>query len=353
VRVGTGAGPNAGPGAVLGSGQYVVTRFSPESQIVLTRNENYAGRTPAHNDEVTITIVHGTTRAKSAAAAASAVGANAADVAFGDLATVAVATPAASRQVTFTTSPGRTVHLLVLKMAAGARGRAIHDAVARIVDRRAVAGAVQVSAGATQTSVVPADVPGHVDAFDETFGDTPDLVGAQAALDVAKVKAPVALTLWCATGDTTCSTALRRVAAQLDASKLFAVSVRTAPAVEVARRARAGELDGWLASVTPAYPDADAYLAPVFGGGSNSVVAGSGFASAVLVTNIRRSRQASVPAARTDLLAGIQRDAALTGPVVPLFQDRSTVISRKGVTGVPIGFDIGGAQRFWSIRPPG
>ncbi|HEY8789686.1 MAG TPA: hypothetical protein VIM10_11220, partial [Actinopolymorphaceae bacterium] len=124
-------------------------------------------------------------------------------------------------------------------------------------------------------------------------------------------------------------------------------------AAEVARRARAGELDGWLASVTPAYPDADAYLVPVFAGGANSVVAGSGSASSVLVADIRRSRQASVPATRTDLLAAIQREGALTGPVVPLFQDRSTVVSRPGVTGIPTGFDLAGVQRFWTIRPPG
>jgi len=352
VRVGS--GPATDPAAFIGSGPYVVTRFSPDSQIVLSRNEKYAGRTTARNDEVAMTVVHRSTVAASAAAAAAAVAANTADLAFGDLVTVpAAATSAASPRFTVTSTPGRTVHLLVLRMAAGARGRAIHDGVARTVDRRAVAAAVPTSAGVPQPSAVPADVLDHVDAFDETFGDTPDAVGARAALDVAKVKAPVPLTLWCATGDATCSAALRRGAGELDASKLFTASVRTASAAEVARRARAGELDGWLASVTPAYPDADAYLVPVFAGGANSVVAGSGSASSVLVADIRRSRQASVPATRTDLLAAIQREGALTGPVVPLFQDRSTVVSRPGVTGIPTGFDLAGVQRFWTIRPPG
>lgn len=350
VRVGTGA--DTDPAAFVGSGQYVVTRFTPDSQIVLSRNENYAGRTPARNDQVVVTIVHKATAAESANAAADAVKTRTADLAFGGLGAVPVpAASAASSPVTFTSAPGRTVHLLVLRMAAGARGLAIHDAVARTVDRRAVAVAVGTSAGLRQTSVVPTAVPDHVDAFDETFGDAPDLVGAKAALDVAKVKAPVPLTLWCATTDSACSTALRRVAAQLDASKLFRASVRTAPASEVARRARAGELDGWMTSVTPAYPDADAYLAPVFAGGSGSVVAGSGFTSTSLAADIRRSRQASVPATRTDLLAAIQRDGALTGPVIPLFQDRSTVVSRLGLSGISAGFDLGGAQRFWSIRP--
>jgi len=360
VRVGTGAGTD--PAAYVGSGPYVVTRFAPDSQIVLARNEKYAGRTTARNDEVAISIVHGSTGSTGSAAAAAAVAANTADFAFGELASVPVpatssaspsASASASQRVTITSAPGRTVHLLVLRTAAGARGRAIHDAVARTVDRRAVATGVPSSAGVPQTSIVPAGVPNHVDAFDETFGTTPDPIGAKAALDVAKVKAPVPLTLWCATGDATCSNALHRVADQLDASKLFTASLKTASAAEVARRARAGDLDGWLASVTPTYPDADAYLAPVFAGGSASVVAGSGFTSAVLVADIKRSRQAAAPATRTDLLAGIQRGGALSGPVLPLFQDRSTVIARQGVTGISTGFDLAGVQRFWSIRPPG
>lgn len=347
------AGSDTSPAAFVGSGQYVVTRFAPDAQIVLSRNKTYGGRTTARNDGVVVTVVHKSSPAESASAATAAVAANVADLAFGDLDTVTTATTAASAQVTVTSTPGRTVHLLVLRMAAGAAGRAIHDAAARTVDRRAIATAVTTSAGVRQTSVVPAQVPDHVDAFDESFGDAPDPVGAKAALDVAKVKAPVPLTLWCATSDSTCSTALRRVAAQLDASKLFTVSVRTAAAAEVARRAQAGELDGWLAVVTPAYPDADAYLAPVYAAGSDSVVAGSGFTSAALAIDIRRSRQASVPATRTDLLAGIQRSGALNGPVIPLFQDRSTVVSRRGLFGIPAGFDLGGAQRFWSIRPAG
>jgi len=356
VRVGTGArtGAATDPAAYLGSGPYVVTRFAPDSQIVLSRNETYAGRTTARNDQVAITVVHGATASASATEAAAAVAADTADLAFGELATVPVpGTAAAAKRVTVTSAPGRTVHLLVLRMPAGARAHAIHDAIARTVDRRAVATAVQTSAGVPQTSVVPADVLNHVDAFDETFGTAPDLIGAKAALDVAKVKAPVPLTLWCATGDTTCSTALHRVADQLDASKLFTASLKTASAAAIARRARAGDLDGWLASVIPAYPDADAYLAPVFAGGSTSVVAGSGFTSAVLVADLKRSRQAAVPATRTDLLAGIQRDGALSGPVLPLFQDRSTVVSRSGVTGIPASFDLAGIQRFWSIRPRG
>jgi peptide/nickel transport system substrate-binding protein len=349
VRVGGGAATD--PAAFVGSGPYLVHRFAPANQIVLARNEKYAGRTTARNDQVTITVERG------AAKSVAAVGSNAADLAFGDLgdsgAGSATGSPPASPQVTVTSAPGRTVRLLVLRMAAGARGRAVHDAVARTIDRRALAAAVPGSADEAQTSVVPAGVVDHVDAFDESFGHTPDAVGAKAALDVAKVKAPMPLTLWCVTGDATCSTALRTVAAQLEASKLFTASVRTAPAAEIARRARAGGLDGWLATVTPAYPDADAYLAPVYGGGADSVVAGSGFASSALADDVRRSRQASVPATRADLLAGIQRQGSLTGPAIPLLQDRSTVVSRTGVTGIPTGFDIAGVQRFWSIRPPG
>lgn len=355
VRVGGGAATD--PAAFVGSGPYLVTRFAPATQIVLARNEKYAGRTTARNDQVTITVEHRSTAAAAAAASVAAVGANAADLAFGDLGEVgaasATASPSTSPQVMVTSSPGRTVRLLVLRMAAGARGRAVHDAAARTIDRRALAAAVPGSADQAQTSVVPADVVDHVDAFDESFGHTPDAVGAKAALDVAKVKAPVPLTLWCATGDATCSTALRTVAAQLGASKLFTASVRTAPAAEIARRAHSGELDGWLGTVTPAYPDADAYLAPVYGGGADSVVAGSGFTSAALADDVRRSRQASVPATRADLLAGIQRQGSLTGPVIPLLQDRSTVVSRTGVTGIPTGFDIAGVQRFWAIRLPG
>ncbi len=352
VRVGVGA--DTDPAAVVGSGPYVVARFAPDSQIVLSRNDNYAGRTSARSDRVAITVVHRSTAVQSAAAAAAAVQANTADLAFGDLDSVPVpANSPASSEVRITATPGRTVRLLVLRMTAGPTGLAIHDAVARTVDRRALAAVVPTSAQLAQTSVVPGDVPDHVDAFDEAFGDAPDRVGAKAALDVAKVKTRVPLTLWCATSDVTCSTALSKVAAQLNASKLFTASVRTAPAADVARRARAGELDGWLASATPAYPGADAYLAPVFAGGSDSIVAGSGFVSATLATDIRRSRQASVPATRADLLAGIQRDGALTGPVIPLYQDRSTVVSRRAVTGIPAGFDVVGVQRFWSIRPPG
>jgi len=347
-------GPGTGPAAFVGSGPYIVSRFTPDSQIALARNMTYAGRTTGRSDQVALTVVHRSSPATSASAAAAAVAANTADLAFGDLGTVSdpVGSPASS-PVVVTTTPARTVHLLALRITAGPTGLAIHDAVARTVDRRALAADLPTSAGVPQTSVVPAQVPAHVDAFDETFGDTPDLVGAKAALDVAKVKAPVPLTLWCATADSTCAAALRRVATQLNASRLFTASVRTASASQVASRARAGQLDGWLASVTPAYPDADAYLAPVYAGGSTSVVAGSGFSSSTLAADVRRSRQASVPATRTDLLAGIQRNGALTGPVIPLFQDRSTVVSRRGVTGIPGGFDLGGVLRLWSIRQPG
>ena len=336
-RRGTGAATE--PGGYLGSGPYRVTSFAPASRIVFAANDGYAGRNKLANDGVVLTVDRAGSQPVRAVVAGSV------ELAFGDLdpdAVDSLAHPSGRSgddAPVVTITPGPAMRVLTVAADTTDDPSAVQQAMSFVIDRSSVARAVTTSTGQPQTSVVPAGLPAHVDAFDERYGTSPDIARAAAALQAAGIRTPVPMRLACATGDSDCSTALREVARELTASKLFTATVRTAGAAEIRSDRRAGRVDGWWQRIVPAYPDADAYLGPVY--------------EDVQADALARSRRAAVPATRTALVEDIQRSGATGGPAVPLVQERSTVVAAAGVTGVTTTFDPAGVMRFWTIRPPG
>src|SRR6185312_10263664 len=78
-------------------------------------------------------------------------------------------------------------------------------------------------------SMVPAGLPGHVNAFGELYGLAPSTAKAKAVLKAAHVKTPVKLTVWWTPshyGDASADeyTEIQRA---LNASKLFKVTLKS------------------------------------------------------------------------------------------------------------------------------
>ncbi|MFG2692137.1 ABC transporter substrate-binding protein [Kitasatospora sp. NPDC048407] len=225
----------------------------------------------------------------------------------------------------------------------------VRQAVAQLLDRKALAHDVYAGTVLPLYSVVPAGVVGHNTAFFDKYGE-PDIAKAKKILTDAHISTPVKLNLtW--SRSRAGAAELENVKKQLDASGLFQVTVQQEPdwntfIANWSNNSYQAYLIGW----TPDYVDADNYITPlVVGGGAFHNNWDDPQISTKLVPESIKLTDRTGGGA----YAIIQNRLADAVPMVPLYQNKSFYVYRTGVTGVDSTVDNTSRFRFWEIGRTG
>lgn len=331
-----------------GSGPYTLKGYTPNKEAVLAKNPEYKGAAKVRNDSVTIRyFAHSSTMVKDLKAGRI-------DLTYRGL------TP---RQITAFQDAGSTgkddvelnemtgteIHYLVFNPKdPQARKPAVRDAVAQLVDRKALVRRVYDRTADPLYSMVPTGVAGHTNAFLDRFGE-PDHAKARQILRGAGIDEQVRLTLWYASdryGEAT-EREFKELERQLEASGLFEITVKGRGWEEFQKGYLQGEYPvfgrGWSAD----FPDADNYITP-FVGEDNAM--GTPYPSPALTEKLLpRSRKQSDRGTAGTSFAAAQKVMADDARLLPLWQGKVYIASHKDVAGVEWAIDASVIMRMWEL----
>ncbi|OKJ15736.1 ABC transporter substrate-binding protein [Kitasatospora sp. CB01950] len=223
--------------------------------------------------------------------------------------------------------------------------QAVRQAMAQLLDRKALAHDVYAGTVLPLYSVVPAGVVGHNTAFFDKYGE-PDVAKAKKLLTDAHITTPVKINLtW--SRSRAGAAELENVKKQLDASGLFQVTVQQEAdwntfLANWSNNSYQAYLIGW----TPDYVDADDYISPlvVEGGAFHNNWDNPQISNKLVPDSIKLTDRTGAGA-----YAQIQNILADSVPMLPLYQNKSFYVYKNGVTGVDTTVDNTSRFRFWLI----
>lgn len=312
------------PGQAIGSGPYKLAEYEAGQRAVLAKFLKYRGVRAAQNDRIEVNTLD------SSAAVVRAVTAGSADLGVSDFSAADLPpAPAGDKAQLIHADAAEIRYLAFSGRSATARRPAVRRAVARLVDRTALAKRAYADQVTPLYSLVPPGFSGHVDAFKSQYAE-PDRAAAATILRDARITAPVALTLgWTPTHYGPGAKAeVLEVKRQLESSGLFKVTLRSAEWPTFQRLARTGEFDLYHAGWIPAVPDSDDYLAPFLRDGAPFK---NGYQAAPAARLRDREVTAQNQIDRESTLADLQELLAREAPVIPTWRGRITAVAAPGL----------------------
>ncbi|GAA2067970.1 ABC transporter substrate-binding protein [Streptomyces albiaxialis] len=336
-------------GSVVGSGPYVLESYDEGERAVLNKNEDYRGAAELKNDSVTIRYFERSSKMVGELKAGRV------DITYRGLTPKQItsfqdAETEAENDIELSEMAGSEIHYLVFNPRdPQARNPAVREAIARLIDRKALVRAVYDRTADPLYSMVPTGIAGHTNAFFNMYGE-PDKRKARAVLARAGIREKVKLTLWYTTdryGEAT-AREFAEIKRQLNASGLFDITVKGRSWGTF----QEGYLDGdypvfgrgWSAD----FPDADNYIAP-FVGRNNAV--GTPYVNPTLTERLLpRSRKQSDRAVAGRSFASAQRIIADDVRLLPLWQGRVYIASHKEIAGVEWALDPSVIMRVWELH---
>ncbi|AXG76740.1 ABC transporter substrate-binding protein [Streptomyces paludis] len=252
-------------GGVTGSGPYELASYVSGEKAELTRNENYSGFAKRKNGAVTIRYFTDSDKVFEALKKKQV------DAVYRGLTSEQVVELEERRPgneyLQLVETVGADIRYLVFNPADPAAGKlAVRRAVAQVVDRDALVAKVYQGTAEPLYSMVPKGIAGHATSFFDQYGD-PSTAKAKRFLEEAGISTPVPLTLWFTSDRYGSGTELEFVELkrQLEASKLFDVTLRSQPWKQFQAGYQKGEYPvfgrGWF----PDFPDPDNFVAPFVG----------------------------------------------------------------------------------------
>jgi peptide/nickel transport system substrate-binding protein len=340
------------------AGPYVVQSFNPGDLLTFVANPAYAGGLGApRSADVTLKLY------ADPGDLAADVADQAIDLAYGGLAPAQLRTLREDPAVRIDEEPGGALHYLVFDLNAMPYGElqssadpqrslAVRRAIADLVDREAIARAVDAGTTAPLWGFTSNDLPGAEPVLRSITGDgkgEPDQTAAQRELDAAGVEIPVPLTISTIPElyGTDSSAEYEALAAQLEASGLFTVHVRKVGAAEFAAQRPKGAYQAYQGGWSPRSLDPVTYRAPYLLGDAQL---GSHYTNPTALALLAKPATDADPTVRAADLTVVQEQLAADLPVLPLLQDEQLTASASGVRGVR--FDGSLTLRFGSLRVP-
>jgi peptide/nickel transport system substrate-binding protein len=325
---------------MIGTGPYVLTKFTPGQQAVFSRNPHYWGPKPK-NGGVIINYFSKSSTMKLALQQGSI------DMAFQTFTPTEVTSLKKTKGIRVHAAPGVNIRYLVFNVKRPPFNNInVRRAVAYLMPRQTIAGRVWHNTVTPLYSMVPAGLPGHTNDYKTLYGAKPNVKKAKAAMKKAHVKTPLKVTLWYTPthyGDVSADE-YAEIQRKLNASGLFKVSLSSAEwaqySGEPGKRYNAFQL-GWF----PDYPDADDYTVSFYQ--PDSFYA-NGYDNKKMDKLISKERS-STGKARIKYLKGMQKLAAKTLPTIPYWQGDMIAVGRKNVSGIPSTLDATFYMRFWLI----
>jgi peptide/nickel transport system substrate-binding protein len=324
---------------LIGTGPYVLTKFTPGQQAVFGVNKNYWGTAPKNGG----LIINYYT--KSSTMKLDLQKGNL-DMAFQTFAPTEIAAMQKQPALTVHTGQGVVIRYLVFNVKRPPYNNInVRRAIAYLMPRQAIASRVYHGTVSPLYSMVPKGLPGQTDAFKLLYGAAPNLAKAKAAMK--GLKTPMPITIWWTPthyGDAS-SDEYTEIQRALDASGLFKVTLQSAEWAQysgaLGKQYGAFQL-GWF----PDYPDADDYTVSFYQTGS---FFSNDYSNPAMDALIKKERGAKTEALRYTYLKDMQMLGAKDLPTIPYWQGNMIAVSQKNVQGIDNTLDPTYYMRFWLI----
>lgn len=345
---------------VIGSGPYKLDSYSKNQLVSLVPNAAYNGNGgKVENSGVTLQYYTDASNLKLAVQQGDI------DVAWRSLDAQSIADLRKNDKVKVLDGPGGEDRYIVfnLKTMPGdndAQKLAIRRAIAYSVDRQELATKVFQDLYTPAYSMVPSGFPGHIDAFKDEFGASPNKDAAAKALSDAGVKTPVTLPIQYNPDHYGSASDLQfnEIKRQLEATGLFKVNLQSTEWTQYSKERTQDAYPIYQLGWFPDFPDADNYITP-FLVPNNFVQAhycdpkapvGSRPCDKDGVLPLITTEQTQTGQARINAIEQIQKISA-TGvmPTLPLLQGKQIAVTGTNVTGVQDTLDATFLFRFWKI----
>ncbi|MGH3499995.1 MAG: ABC transporter substrate-binding protein, partial [Nocardioidaceae bacterium] len=328
---------------VVGSGPYKLAKYQAGEQAVFVANANYDGPNKAQAPKVFVTYEQSPSTLK------QDVQNGAVDIAWRSLSPQSINDLKTDNKVTVATGKGSEIRYWVWKVDGPVgKHQAIREAVANLIDRKAIAKTAYDGTVEPLYSIVPPGFPGQTPAFKDKYGSTPDKAAAKKLLSSAGIKTPVDLTI----GYTPShygpnavdeATEIKR---QLDASGLFNVTMKSAEWTQYQTLYKQDAYDMYILGWFPDFLDADNYLAPFMVNGGFYANGYTNPEANKLVADEEGSPDASK---RESDFEQLQKIAAEDVPFIPTWVGKNTAVYGPGVKGVESTLDPSFIMRFWKL----
>lgn len=332
--------------SVIGSGPYTLDSFDRD-QATFSANGRYKGTAHLKNSDITLKFFHGERTTLKDALVDGDV-----DIAYRGLSAQDIVGLSRSKRDDIDVVEGDSAEVqdLVFNMDDPVVGRlGVRQAIAYLIDRNALVDRVYKGTATPLYSIIPAGIAGHNTAFFDQYGEDPSRSKAAAALRAEGITEKVKLTLWStpdrygpATDDE-----LKQIAAQLNASGLFAAQMKSVSFGQYEKDIAAGKYGVYVKGWLPDYPDPDNFTTPFFGTGN---VLDNHFENPTITQKLLpRTASESHRSATAPDFEQIQDIVAARVPMLPLWQAKQYAVIRSDVSGYTYCLDASTVFRFWEL----
>jgi peptide/nickel transport system substrate-binding protein len=310
----------------VGTGPYVLTKYTPGQQAVLTRNNDYWG-TPAKTDNLLFRYYSKSSTMKLAIQRGEI------DMSYQSFTPTEITSLQKQKGLRVYTGAGGRIRYLVMNVVREpANNIAVRRAIAYLMPRQTIASRVYHGQVQPLYSQVPAGYPGHIDAFASLYGRSPNPAKAKQALQQAGLQTPFPVEIWWTPthyGDSSADE-YAEIKRGLERNGVFTVTLKStewaAYSAVFGTQYNVFQL-GWF----PDYPDSENYLVPFYR--SDSFTA-SGYNSPKMEALIKKELSAKTLAQRIGYIKQIQLLAARDVPIVPYWQQSMLAVGRNNVRGI-------------------
>jgi peptide/nickel transport system substrate-binding protein len=332
---------------VVGSGRYTLADYQPGQQTVMNKNDDYQGADPAKNDQVIVQYFD------KAAPLKLAVENGDVDIAYRSLSPTDIDDLDQADGVSVISGNGTEIRYLVFntKLQPGdddSQKLAIRRAVARTLDRQAIADNVYNGTVQPLYSMVPQGVEYATEGFADAYGQGPDVDGAKRTLEDAGVDTPVPMEIWWTPSHygTSSGDEYAEIKRQLDESGLFDVTLKSTEWNQYSTAAFTDKYPQYQLGWFPDYPDADDYTSPFYLPDSFLNIH---YDNPEMNKLIGQEKASDDPQVRSQAFDRIQEIGAEDAPTIPIWQADQVAAVRDGVNGVEETFDPSFIFRYWLI----
>ena len=326
-----------------GTGAYRLDEHRLGDRTILKKNLTYFG-SPALNDEVVIRYY------RSSASLARALAAGDVDIATRTLRPSDVEVLRQQTDVKVIAGRGGEISYLVFNLRSPPFNKVqVRRAVAHALEREQIAEDVYEGAVEPLFSPVPSGLQGHVPAFVDEYGRSPDVLAVENELTRAGVSTPLPIEIWWTPSQfgSGAKEEYAEIERTLENTALFDVNLRSADWSRYRGAALGGGYPAFQFGWRGAYPDPDSYLAPLYPRDPSFL--NNRYRNKRLERLVLEERAQVDPQRRAETLEEIQRIIARDAPVVPIWQAKQIAAVRAGISGVERSFDHSLQLRYWLV----
>jgi peptide/nickel transport system substrate-binding protein len=328
----------------IGTGPYQLVKYTPGQQAVFKKFKDYWGK-PAKTSNLIIRYYTKSSTMKLALQRGDI------DMAFREFTPTEYTSLRSAKNIKVHTGNGASIRYLVLNTKMEPTNHlAVRKAIAYLMPRATIASRVYHGLVKPLYTMVAAGLPGHLNAFQTSYGSSPNQAKARAALNAGGIKTPVPITIWYTPthyGDASADE-YAEIQRALQAGGLFKVTLQSAEWATYSKTlgTQYGAFQlGWF----PDYVDAENYILPFYPSCKDCNFTGNNYKSAKMDSIMAREQATKSLSKRIALIKQAQAIAAKDAPIIPYWQAPMIAVSRTNVKGVDKTLDPTFIMRFYLI----